>query len=59
MFNWLPWQVKLILCYGIACLLFLLRGIEFDFVNSVLVMNFVIGLLILIRLEDIERKCKR
>jgi hypothetical protein len=59
MFNWLPWQIKVLLCYAVACLLFLLRGIEFDFVNSVLIMNFVIGLIILIRLDDIERKYKK
>ena len=53
MFNWLPWQIKLLLCYGVVCLLFLLRGIEFDF------MNFVIGLIVLIRLDDIEGKNKK
>jgi len=58
-FNWLPWQIKLLLCYGVVCLLFLLRGIEFDFINSVLVMNFVIGLIVLIRLDDIEGKNKK
>ena len=59
MFNWLPWEAKALLSYIIACGFFILRGEEMNLVNSLLVANLVLNLVILIQLDKGKKENKR
>ena len=56
MFNWLPWEAKAFLSYIVACGFFILRGEEMNIVNSLLIANLILNLVILIQFDKENKK---